>query len=66
MIYFIIGLFKIFSLFYFFFVFQFFSIRKGNDELRIQLSKIIVPIYCLAIDQSDDERKQKLVKVQIL
>ncbi|CAF1150714.1 unnamed protein product [Adineta steineri] len=38
-------------------------LRKGNDELRIQLSKIIVPSYCLAIDQSNDERKQKLVKL---
>ncbi len=40
--------------------------RKGNDELRIQLSRIIVPVYCLAIDQSNDERRQKLVKVEIL
>jgi hypothetical protein len=43
-----------------------FSLRKGTDELRIQLSKIIVPIYCLAVDQSNDDRRQKLVKVQIL
>ena len=42
------------------------SVRKGNDELRVQLGKIIVPIYCLAVDQSDDERKQKLVKVETL
>jgi hypothetical protein len=44
----------------------FISLRKGNDELRNELSKIIVPIYCLAVDQSNDERKQKLVKVEIL
>ncbi|CAF4412232.1 unnamed protein product [Rotaria socialis] len=41
-------------------------IRKGNDEIRMQMSKIIVPIYCLAVDQANDERKQKLVKVEIL
>lgn len=41
------------------------STRKGNDEIRIQFSKIIVPIYCLAVDQANDERKQKLVKVEI-
>jgi hypothetical protein len=41
-----------------------FSIRKGNDELRKQLSQIIVPIYCLTMDQSNDERRQKLIKVE--
>ncbi|CAF5124578.1 unnamed protein product, partial [Rotaria magnacalcarata] len=38
-------------------------IRKGNDAIRIQMSKIIVPIYCLAVDQANDEHKQKLVKL---
>jgi hypothetical protein len=57
---------RLLSLFFGLQFFFCFSIRKGTDELRIQLSKIIVPIYCLAVDQSNDDRRQKLVKVQIL
>jgi len=40
-----------------------FSIRKGNDELRFELSKIIIPIFCWTVEQSNDDHKQKLVKV---
>ena len=40
-----------------------FSLRTGNETIRIELSKMIIPIYCYTIDQSDDERRQKLVKV---
>ena len=71
MMYFIIGktvdsLISSSSFFFILFYIRFcFSVRKGNDELPIQLSKIIIPIYCLTVDQSDDERRQKLVKVEI-
>ena len=39
------------------------SLRKGQDELRLQVSRIIVPVYCLTVDQSNEERRQKLIKV---
>ncbi|CAF1122053.1 unnamed protein product [Didymodactylos carnosus] len=38
-------------------------VRKGYDELRLHLEKIIVPTFCLAVDQADEERKGKLVKL---
>ncbi len=40
--------------------------RKGDDNLKRSLDKVIVPIFCCTFNEADDEKQQKLTKVCLL
>lgn len=46
-----------------FWIFGFFSMRKGADELKKALEKVLIPMFCTASLDVTDEQQQKLQKV---
>ncbi|RWS07187.1 calcium homeostasis endoplasmic reticulum protein-like protein, partial [Dinothrombium tinctorium] len=37
--------------------------RKGSESLKRSLEKVIIPIYCCAFFESDEEKQQRLIKL---
>lgn len=41
----------------------FFSQRKNADELKVNLEKCVIPIFCTAMVGAEEDKKIKLTKV---
>lgn len=55
----------------FFFIFEIlaiilFSQRKNAEELKENLEKVVVPLFCKSFVGAEDNKKQKLTKVKLV
>ena len=44
----------------------FLSNKKGVDNLRTHIEKIVIPVFCFAIEKTDDDKRGKLNKVSFI